>query len=663
MHRAIEVSRDNRALLVAIETLLRPLIAFETCRVTIVSQRGDHVRRLYPDALANERSHPFRWRPIPPVMRPSLSLREPRLRGVDEMRSDPIYRELLDKDESVRRWFDSGARQLLTLPVLQNDRVVAFFTLESTQDHRFDDETLALMRRLPVVDAVAAAIAREERERRDAFNRIRRLAAGARDVRGVAEIVVRHLAKDFGWKHVAIYQGERRAAGLFLLCQAGAAIFRLPQGRVLPSLDAAGASPEDARRDAIARAASTMHFVRIRDLTRFEPVPAAFDSPKIRSMLAIPVNGAKAPWVLVIESSEVNAFSDEDVDALKLLAAEVGTVLNRSALFEMLNASLGTIHDAVIETHDDGVIRWHNRAARAMLGDKLAAGDSLRIGDLLADPSQRRRIESDDDFAHIELDLVRQDKDGTRVTVLLSASRLPQHIGGRVFVATDYSLQKELDRLHELKEVFKLVAMESRVPLALAAAWLQQMAREAPDRIDEFERVLGQMGRADLPLERLMRLFAPVDFRVDAPAADVCRATRITVAEMPESQRNGIVVEVTSEALPVQAEFGDLQFCIESLLSFGLRTRPQSRKLHVTALADAGLATLAVKGDWCIGVGEEEPGRPSSRWVRKTQRDVALGSEVIAQVMAAAGGTYEEDIEADRFGLRLRFPLHLSGGR
>lgn len=646
IHRAIETCTENDALLAALAEQVRKLIPFDEFRITTVSKGRMHLRTLYSSDANAPDKYPYRWWPMPPFIQQTLRDYTAGVLNMDELFSRPGYTQMLEDDPNVRRYRASGVREVQNLPITHGNDIVAFVALDAMREGRFNDDTVALLGRLPVAEVVTTAIHREERHhQRFVFDLIRHLGTLAVNAHRVAEEMVACLVRGFGWEHVSIFQVEDAPASIRLVCQANRADQALPAGFETPC---------DAPDSALAWVARTGQRLNVPDSRQRGPFAATPGFIPKGSQLVVPIPG-HATWALNVESKLANAFSTEEIELLELLAHEAASVLHRSALFELQSAVLGAINDAVIETARDGQVRWYNAAAAHMF--KLAPhAQHLHMADLLQDRSNWKALAETPAFSRREVDL--RASNGHVLPVLLSSSTLPEHLGGRVYVASDFTFQHELRRQGALKEVFRHAAMEGRVPLSLAATWLEQSATEHPELRPAIDKVLSQLGRADLPLERLLRLFSGTVERDQARYADLGRAVQLTLDGLPASMLAAIDADRTPETLPVTADFNDLQFCAESMLAFGLRTRPQSKTLQVSTSVVGASAVLRVTGDWKpeTGIGDDPGGK--ERWRRKALYDLTLGERVLCNVAQRAGGKFHADL-GKGFKLVMELPLRL----
>lgn len=654
IHKAIEISRTNKALFARLIEQLRALFTFDEFRVTIVSQSRRHLGRMYSDDPEAATKYPFRWWPMPPFILEELDHRKPEILTINEMRKDPHYQALMVRDAACRHFFESGVHQILSVPVQRGNRIVAFINLDARQENCFNDAALQLFMRLPVCDAVSAAIQREQRqEHKSVLKLMRQIGRITNDVYAVANTLVKRLQTTFNWDHVSIFQAELNATSVRLLCQAAAPGVRSLPAQFEIQTAAAPDSEQEQRGRAVVKAATTLDVVNVSDSRHMGLFPPGADTRE-GSGVAVPIPGEGLRWVLNVESRLGNAFATEEVELLKMLASQAGEILRRSAMLELQLAVLKAIDNAVIETDRSGHIRSINKAGEHLLG--LAQTECARrnLLELLYDEHVRAdwRVTEKADPTEVVL----QRDDGRHVTVLLSVSPLPTHLAGRVYVASDLTMKKEAQRLQELKVVFQQAAMEGRIPLSLAGAALQQYAREVPDARGLVEKVSAQLVRADLPLERLMRLFSAEHRILAHPYADFGQALELAIFDLPGYLAEHITRDAVDIPFPVEIGFEDLQFCIESMLAFGLRTRPQSGRLRVALTQRSSKVHFTVAGDWLPRLDVGQNPAATERWRRTSMSDLTLGHTVINRIIVHAKGLFRFDFDR-QLSMEIELPL------
>ena len=661
INRAIAVSLSRDQLLAAVADEVRKLIPFDEFHVTMIGDSRKRMRELYASKNAKRHFRELvRWWTLPAFIRESIPKAVAELCYVDDMRVDPRYAALAKIDPDTTEFFALGVREFLSLPVRQDNQVVAFVALYSYRDHVYDETMLMQLKNLPLAEAVTAALHRDHDQRQQTIlNLLQEMGQRATDIHDVAFHVVDTLLRQPGWEeweHASIFLLDDQVDRLRLVCQATGSGPRLRKGFSMQAT-VGGNNRARLNNGPIAEAALDRRIV-IRPSDRRDSPRAnlpGFDPAG--SLLALPVIGEGTRWVLFIESRVMNAFEDEEIEPLTTLAERAGAILAHSSLFELQTAVLGSIRDAVIEATDSGRIRWCNTAAQTTLGILPGATDAFHMLDLAGDANAKTLLSEPKDFYHREA-ILRPAGSEQSLPVLLSASK-PANLSGRIYVVSDFTFQKEVQRLDELKEVFTQAALEGRVPLALASAWFEQHATGKSMTSADIEKILRQMARADLPLERLLRLSNQPQVIAKAPLSDLGDALAVTLDELPASLRDGVDVDACAGHLLVSSEFNDLQFCLESMISFGLRTRPESKKLRVAARFDEPNAVVEVEGDWIPSTRDGVALAATERWRRKTLYDLTLGDSVIQRIVERAGGRYEARLEQ---GLHLEISLPVRSG-
>ncbi|SHG76693.1 PAS domain S-box protein [Massilia sp. CF038] len=659
IHQAIELSRTNEALFARVVEQLRTVFDFDEFRVTAVSQSRQHLRTVYSTDPQAATKYPFRWWPMPTFILETLDQYVPDVLVVETMRAEPHYQDLIERDATCRAFFESGVKQILSLPITRGNRIIGFVALDSRVDGRYDETTLALLMALPIAEAVVAALNREQRKRhQSALKLIRQVSKHSDDVLKVADTLVRRLQSNYGWDHVSVFQAEGQQ--LRLICQAShPAMPRLPEPCVLNWLDDTVLAEQPSRGGVMSLAARSGKPVIVENTRSGGVFPSTKQSATQGSEVAIAISANGLQWVLNAESRLSNAFATEEIDLLKILVSEAGGVLARSAMIGMQNAVLNAISDAVFETDLDGEIRSTNPAASRLLGVVQEELVGRTVFEFINDKQEREVWRYKLRASATELVLRRDD--GRQLSVSIEVTPMPQQLGGLVYVVTDLTTQKEVQRLNELKVVFRQAAMEGRVPLALAATWLQLSVQENPETREAIEKVTRQLARADLPLERLMRLSAAEHRIVSRPYADMRQAVFVTLSELPRNMVECLNPSLPSKSVPVAVLFDDLQFCIESFIAFGIRSRPLSKMLDIHLEQADGIARFVVEGDWVPALALDDEPDAMDRWRRKSISDLLLGNSVIERIAQKYGGAYRCDFE-QQCRMEIEFPQFAEPG-
>jgi PAS domain S-box-containing protein len=643
MHLAIETKRSGQDLLATIAAELGRLVPFDAFRVNAISQRREHLRQLYATDADAAFARIYRWWPMPEFGRALMDREHTRLYDLEQFFRQPEWAEIARTDPATRDYLAKGYKHVLSLPVIEGERVVAFVSLDSkSAESPYGPEIVALCERLPLASAVRMALNHEEQDRlRFSLKLIAELGKVSHDIGKVSQALVDRLAEHFGWEHVAVFQRDEDSGGFRVLSQAGKGDGRLPEGFVLGE-----------KEGIIGKAFAQEGPVNVPDVSKVPDYLPGVEG--IQSELAVRVPGAVVRWVLNVESKLRDAFAAEEEEAVNPLVREAGFILERAALLHMRTAILRSINDAVIETDRQGIIRDANPGAERLFGRRLSDLKETSFGRVLLDQAVAKAA-LQTDFACQETTVVM--RDGKHVPVLLSGATLPKDLGGRVFVASDLTYHKEIQRIDVLKEVFRQAALETRVPLALAAGWVARLGEMKEPAPEAAEKILKQLRKVDLPLERLMRLSAGGS----APAAaggrtSLARVVESVLEELPDWERLRVNFRDVSAAAMVTAKEDDLRFCVETMLSFALRTRPEDQKVRMLLAREDNLASLRVEGDWQPDFhGAGEP-RVSDRWRRQAISDFVLGEGMLKRLAEQSGGRFIWDVEKT-LALELRVPV------
>src|SRR5262249_48617067 len=142
-------------------------------------------------------------------------------------------------------------------------------------------------------------------------------------------------------------------------------------------------------------------------------------------------------------------------------------------------------------------------------------------------------------------------------------------------------------------------ALESRVPLAITATYLSDLAHQGSTDHMVVQRILKQLRKVDIPLERLLRLAANEKAESEVNReVDLRQLLERAVTELPEAETSHVELRTRTDQTVVKAPREALAFCIESMLSFALRTRPLDRTVNVHLDTADGHARVSIAGDW-----------------------------------------------------------------
>lgn len=643
IHRAIEESGTWHVLLERVAAELHKVIHYESFLVTLVSEKRGHLRSLF-EAPPFLQASPIRWWPMPPFVRAMLAdIDRTTQIDVDEMFASGDFREMLRRDPSTRSWKERGFKHLLRRPVLHKGRQVAVVLLQRTADEPFTDDEVRTFDELPVAEAIDIAISLDRKgEMQFRLDLIRDLGKVANDADRLRAVLVEQLRANYSWEHVSLFRVDEDRKRLVMVCQSAL------RGRELPEDDwqpiDAGLLGE-ARKSKRAVIVGNVKEVGSRYL---KGVPGTM------SEMCLPIPGSRQRWFLNVESSLIDAFAEEEQQSVEHILNVVGFLLDRVESIETKSAIFESVADGVIFASKDGVIHHVNPALQRLLDIEPKALAGTHVADLLLPPGKPKAPEGYGAkiVASRRLDPLRVDLKWKRqrVPVLLSGALLPPGIGGRFFVVSDVRASERLEQMQAVKKIYGSIATEMRIPLSLACSFVTEIQKEGGPGAPLAEKALAQLRRADLPLERILRL-------ATLESSDTMAITDVNVLEvlatiksqLPSSQAEDVRLHA-STAPPAKASYSELAFCMHSIVSFLLRQKAQADALHIDV--SQRQRKIAVE----FWLAKDRSGKESTTDISvldATIREFALADSLLANLMGRMGGKYEPPAEKPRFRLSL----------
>lgn len=643
IHNAIEESETWEALLERVAGELHKVIAYDSFLVTLVSDGRRHLRALYENPPYRKPS-PIHWWPMPEFVRAMIKgLHKTSQLDVVEMFSDPKFKHLGEEDPSTADWLKRRFKHLLRRPVFHKGVLVAIVILQRTDETPFskgDEKTFA---ELPVAEAIEIALALDKRgEMQFRLDLIRDLGHRANDAKALREHLVHRLRANYAWEHVSLFRVDEDRKMIRLECQSAA------EGQGLPEGDA-----QDYTSGLLGVVRKTKRAVVVgdvkADLRYVEGIKSTL------SEMCLPVPGSRLRWILNVESSNKDAFADEEQQSVEILLGVVGFLLDRVEMIEMKSAIFDSVADGVVLTSIDGEIHEVNPAFALMLDRKPEEFVGEKLEDFLH-PSDGKdaegygaRLVARGEMESMRVELRRK---ATRVPVLLSGATLPQGLGGKVYVASDLRFSEKLEQMQALKRVFRSIAAEMRIPLSLACSFVNEMPNDDEVVNDLRAKAVAQLRKADLPLERILRLSnleneeALAIAEVDLP--EVIEKIR---ADLPSSQASEVRLKVPKDVRPAKAAYSELSFCMQSIVAFLLRQKAQADELRIDISQNVKRTSVDF---WLASQDTKLASATEIPTLDRNVREFALADGLIASLMGRMGGRYEpRDPEKLRFRLSL----------
>jgi diguanylate cyclase (GGDEF)-like protein len=255
-----------------------------------------------------------------------------------ELESQVTLAEIETPSPLQQSLIDAGHHYYVLLPLLCRGRAVGLLGLSAREVSVLEGEALSLLRHVAGPLAVAVENARlyhqaQERSKlMTALHEVGLALGSTEDRKDLTEAVLSILHESFDFQHSAVLQLTDGPDGQELVMLASRGYSRRKGGALRIPLGDKGITSEAAR---------TGKLVHVADVRADERYIKGVHSG--RSEVAIPlIGGDQVLGVLDVESTEVNGFSTDDLEALKLFSTQASLALRRAMVFEEIRQQART---------------------------------------------------------------------------------------------------------------------------------------------------------------------------------------------------------------------------------------------------------------------------------------------------------------------------------
>jgi PAS domain S-box-containing protein len=633
--QAIATCQNSEELLRAVGQEVRKLISFEQLHVSAYSRDKRYVRSLFADPRVDPRFK-VRWFKMSPAMARFAAKQDfSKIDNMDEYYNQPGFINLKEEDLQKQGWLERP-RSLLRCPVVRKGRVVASLSIGRRKPNSFSGSEYELFNSLPIREAVTMALYLEDKQnlkfRLDLMGSIFKDWGNQEKV---ASVIVQQLLEHNDWDHAAFFHVDEKRQEIRLLSQKAK---HDDSGFLLET-----AYKQNLNSGVLGFVYRNQTAVNIGDLPhdeRFKDLALRGFKSQILSELCLPiVIDDRVCWMLNLEDSRENAFSSEEVADLEVILDELKNLLNGVLARHFVETTIDSASDAIIAVDGAGYVSRVNPAVESLLGylpEDLKGATFLRLLDsrqLLDEVTDGRRLSCE------QVTLKR--KDGTEVAVLLSASPLPQALGGAVFLARDLSLMKRLKELEYLGRMYREIAIQTKTPLSLAFSWLHTIEEREKPIVDKINR---ELQKVQLTYDRLA-LYEECEglfpfHEMLLKISEVVTRLRDTV---PESEQKKIEVHLEPNLPLIRGDLYQLTFCLRTILSYLLRFVPQNDHIQVRVTRELLGIGIRVIGFLPSHHNVSLPPE-SAAWVAQVLADMALGENVIRSFVQRHAGIYYQPL-------------------
>jgi GAF domain-containing protein/two-component sensor histidine kinase len=460
----------------------------------------------------------------------------------------------------------------------------------------------------------------------------------------------------------------------------------------------------------------TMIDIAAQAVQQAEPIVSSRPFDLEVSALAVPLIVAdEVIGVLIVARRSVRSITEEDLDVLEPLAAQLAISVSNARLFEKVRqqavelearvaqrtaeirqqqkrteAILRSVADAVIVFDLSGQVVMTNPAARRLFdAHDLDMDLGTRVGQLVARALDNGQADSSNlrgqSLASDGLPMpANTGPDATdiielgRVVLQAKAARVVEdnEVLGSVVILRDISQLRELDRM---KDVFvSNVSHELRTPLANLRLYLSLLKRGRPERRADYLDVM------DREIHRLSRLIDDLlqISRLESERRDERPQTRVVVhlesvidsvvqqnAARAENQHKELLCEYETYPLPpILGDVDQLIRALTNLVSNAINYTPEGGRVTIRSrVAQTHPESVIIEViDTGIGIPKQDLPTIFERFRRGSNVSAAtpgtgLGLAIIKEIIELHHGTIEVESEESQGSLfRLSLPLPAS---
>jgi PAS domain S-box-containing protein len=563
IYRACRDFRKPKSMLREVLRILHELIPFDKATVGVYADDMEYFRAFLVEPTPKE-AWPNRWFRIPEPLVEWIKGDKTWVPDLEAfLRSYPEAKELLE-NPVTQGFIAEGIKSFVSLPVHQDKEVVTVLTLLSREPAKFNREHLALLKELPVEQALRMANDQFVQMRYQFLGDTLKILPATRSHHELAQLICKRLSKYFEWDHVSIFKVNRIKKRFELIAQSGSTakphMFRKGHQVAIGK----GMLTEALLQDGV-------HYVD--DLSNSTGGLGLQEG----SALCVPIKfDGKGAWMLTVWATQTNAFHGPDLVALTSVVAELGRALDNLIQAKLADDFLDLTDQGVVVVDGEGQIRNLNRAAEAMLGAPRVELVGRPFAGFFADPVIKEEIEENTQTI-TERHSVVVDIYNEQHPVIVSIRRPIEEYDHRIWLLTD-TVQHDWSReFRYLREVSHDVAQQTRVPLMMAVSFLKKCDAmfKNPRSKDLIRKTLEQLEKVDLTYERLV---VGLDGRrgvADTRSVlDLGSYIELLRGELPFEDR--YQVQIPSQAGPylVRVREHAIDFVLRSILLYLLRRKP-----------------------------------------------------------------------------------------
>jgi len=534
----------------------------------------------------------------------------------------------------VQALIAAGVQCCIRRPILRNNKLFASVTFYSAKANGLTEDDRERIGELPIAASVLQAIDHSDRKREQEQHRLLREIAFCPSVEAVYLTLLRRLCEMFAWPHAAVYRVDHALKRIKLVASCDA-----PHAPVTAGLD--HEQPID--QGILGRVVRLKQPALIPDIAAdVDFVPNALhhdEKPRMRSQLSVPLGlegDGKVRWIIDVQDSRLDAFSEEELRWFCDTAKQVGGFMQRLSTLHFLSECLDHTSEPIVVVDAHGDIKRANPAAAELF--RVGSEKNIRgpVDGLFRSSDEAAKALTAPDGFLGEFALRRPGQEDF-VAAGVSRKGLPGDIGGAIYVFKDMSAIRRRLELELLERAAYEIALETRTPLMYAISELERAARGGTGMpAAGLEAVLKYLYRTQHAYAKLAMFNAEVQsMPEDRGIIDLAAEVRALYRWLPPETATLVHVELDpSRPARVRGDCFQLVFVIETVLMFFLRTAPEEVPVVVTVTTHDDRVLVQFDGRLALqsaSVGQLWGGDPSHSELR-------LAYPLISQYVARNDG-------------------------
>ena len=590
-------------------------------------------------------------------------------------------------DAMIERLLADGYTCSLTRPIRRRGRVVGMISLLRKGGRKFDKSAEEIISVLPLDAAVVHeidAVDRDQHERR--FKLLQELSRCS-SARSAAKILATRLVQIFAWSHVSIFRVDYVNKQIRMVAQH----WSDEDGAMLPE-----GYHQGLHDGVLGRVVDTKQAQFVPDVNKDRDYLFNFRSDvgaPLKSEACCPIiwGDRRVRWIINIEDSDENAFSEEEISWLKNVASEVGGMMESLGAIEFYSECFRNTSEATIVADVEFDIKKANPAAARLLGYASARDIQGSMKSLLQDERDFARLQQlpnqeaaefflrygsrDAPQSALFLDSLNAiadtalasdcqnqasaEKDKTRwISVSIARTELPPDLGGSIFVLTDTRVIRDTVKREVLAKATYDVAVETRTPLALAMTALSRVSDSAPREIaDTIGKALSYLARVDLGFKKLALFNESVAISPHKGRVDLQAELDALVAGLPPSLQPSISISPAPGPVVVLADHFQVALLFEIVLTLLVRRVAEESPFDVSVVAGHDAAVVCFRAFVRADTHRD-------RRMADIRGELAVCEPLIRRLAANNEATVTAEVaDAEHFELRVAFAQTAPGGQ